>query len=257
MDAPNATRLHRSFILVADLRERGWTDTLIQRFLPDPDETRTNPHYRSGPRMKLYALGRVLGIESSTEFVPSLGRVLARRDAKAKAHEEWMKRFEAEKQEKERQRKKALRTRFRGYPGWFKRRYSERESTESIAKACGSLFALNRYAKHEGAPKEEIYRLKDRVLRLLWDMGFCKRAQKVKSPGDDFYGISGSDYWAFQFEVDGVFYSWHQPCRLAHWASVRGEPDPHVVLARIKEVQMNEKRLQAGLAILYWVVGDI
>jgi hypothetical protein len=41
------------------LKARGWTGTLIRRFLPTPDRTKVNPHYRSGPPMRLYDLARV------------------------------------------------------------------------------------------------------------------------------------------------------------------------------------------------------
>lgn len=43
-------------------KERGWTDSLIARFLGEPDKTRPNPHYRTnGAPMRLFALKRVEG----------------------------------------------------------------------------------------------------------------------------------------------------------------------------------------------------
>jgi hypothetical protein len=48
--------------------ERGWTDSLIKTFLGEPDNTAPNPHYRSGPRMRLYLLARVETAEASAEW---------------------------------------------------------------------------------------------------------------------------------------------------------------------------------------------
>jgi hypothetical protein len=57
-----------TFLAVSQLKERGWTNALISRFLGDPDELRTNPHYRSGPQMRLYRTERVEQAEASAEF---------------------------------------------------------------------------------------------------------------------------------------------------------------------------------------------
>jgi len=51
-----------------ELKDRGWTDTLINRFLPTPDATKPNPRYRSAAPMKLYSSGRVASIEAGPLF---------------------------------------------------------------------------------------------------------------------------------------------------------------------------------------------
>lgn len=51
------------------LKDRGWTDTAIKRFLGEPDSTYPNPHYRSGPPVKLWTLSRVEAVEQSEEFL--------------------------------------------------------------------------------------------------------------------------------------------------------------------------------------------
>jgi hypothetical protein len=56
------------FLPVSDIKKRGWTDALIARFLGRPDDTRVNPHYRSGPPMRLYKLDRIERVEASTEY---------------------------------------------------------------------------------------------------------------------------------------------------------------------------------------------
>ena len=47
------------------LREHGWTNAAIEQFLGEPDKRVPNPHYKSGPEMKLYAVARVLEIEKT------------------------------------------------------------------------------------------------------------------------------------------------------------------------------------------------
>jgi hypothetical protein len=50
------------------LRERGWTDALIARFLPEPDLLAPNPHYRCGAPRKLYLIARVEAVEATDAF---------------------------------------------------------------------------------------------------------------------------------------------------------------------------------------------
>ena len=56
------------------LRERGWTDTAMKRFLGEPDRTGRNPYHRSGPEIK-YSLRRSIeAIERSAAFVDWLSQ---------------------------------------------------------------------------------------------------------------------------------------------------------------------------------------
>ncbi|MCC3298923.1 hypothetical protein [Arthrobacter caoxuetaonis] len=57
------------FLIAADLKkDRGWTDTQIKAFLPEPDRTARNPFSRKAAPMKLYALERVESVEETEEF---------------------------------------------------------------------------------------------------------------------------------------------------------------------------------------------
>jgi hypothetical protein len=250
------------------LRSRGWTDGLIRRFLPEPDNTHTRRYYRYTIDVNVYSRKRVLRIERTKKFLVAkeqadkrrisseIGLETRRRNEEQeleRRHQE-MDRWLAEEKAKEKTR---LRKRFAGYPGCFTRRYRERNTAEAIAKACEAMFALNRYAKHSCTHSDEIYSVKNRLLELLWDQGFCVQAHLARSPGDPYQGLPGNQYWAFRFSVAGVTYSWHQPRRHAFWASERGEPQPHTVLAEVKSVEMTERKLSAGLAVLHWVLGDL
>lgn len=59
--------------------ERFWTDTLIRRYLGEPDDLVKNPHYRSGPPMALYDLARVIACEQQPAVAAALQRVAERR----------------------------------------------------------------------------------------------------------------------------------------------------------------------------------
>jgi hypothetical protein len=70
---------------MAGLRARGWTDALIRTFVPDHDKEVPNPHHRSGPKMRLYLLGRVEEIERSEGFIVAKQIVEPRKVGAAKA----------------------------------------------------------------------------------------------------------------------------------------------------------------------------
>lgn len=53
----------------SDLKNKmGWTDGMIKRFLPNPDEIKPNPIFRSASAMKLYSIDRIQNIEITEEF---------------------------------------------------------------------------------------------------------------------------------------------------------------------------------------------
>jgi transcriptional regulator with XRE-family HTH domain len=66
--AAPGSRGDERMLTASALKERGWTDTLIRDFLRGPDDTKSNPHHRSGPPMRLYAAARVEQAEASGEF---------------------------------------------------------------------------------------------------------------------------------------------------------------------------------------------
>jgi hypothetical protein len=56
------------YIPKAGLKERGWTDAAIERFLGACDKEAPNPHYRSAAPMRLYLLSRVKKTEDSKRY---------------------------------------------------------------------------------------------------------------------------------------------------------------------------------------------
>lgn len=69
------------------LKARGWTDSLINKYLPQPDERVLNPRYKSAPAMLLYSLDRVQLIEESDNFKRDLQKAERRKLSASKAVE--------------------------------------------------------------------------------------------------------------------------------------------------------------------------
>jgi|SRR5215469_6421509 len=53
------------YVYKSTLYKRGRSDDLIAKYLGEPDKLVPNPHYRSGPRAKLYKLDRVIEVEEA------------------------------------------------------------------------------------------------------------------------------------------------------------------------------------------------
>ncbi|MDI4663671.1 hypothetical protein K9U40_04900 [Xanthobacter autotrophicus] len=64
-------------------QERGWTDTMVQKFLGDPDQLKPNPNYRSGPKMRLYRLDRIEEAEATELVREALSKARASRSKRS------------------------------------------------------------------------------------------------------------------------------------------------------------------------------
>ena len=59
----------KGFISVWGLKwQRYWTDSLIKKFLGEPDKLGMNPVIRTGPKVRFYNLKRVVDVERTPEF---------------------------------------------------------------------------------------------------------------------------------------------------------------------------------------------
>lgn len=66
---PSPTKFQRAnYCSRPDLLSRGWTDSMIRHFLPKPDCTKPNPHYKCAADMKFYRNERVDAVEQSDEW---------------------------------------------------------------------------------------------------------------------------------------------------------------------------------------------
>src|SRR5947209_1442985 len=73
------------FLMVARLKARGWTETLIRHFFPVPDETRPNPHFSKAAPVKFFAIERVEAAEATEEFRAAFETASPRKAAAARA----------------------------------------------------------------------------------------------------------------------------------------------------------------------------
>lgn len=62
-----------------DLEARGWTRTMIDKHLPEPDDWRDNPIYKCAGAMPMWLRSRVHRIEKNKGFIRDMERVEARR----------------------------------------------------------------------------------------------------------------------------------------------------------------------------------
>jgi hypothetical protein len=75
------------FFCSSELKRRGWTEGMIKKFLPKPDETKTNPIVKCAAPMKLYKIKRVERIEKSEKFIKAMESISKRKAAARKAVE--------------------------------------------------------------------------------------------------------------------------------------------------------------------------
>ncbi|MCP4346147.1 MAG: hypothetical protein GY795_11555 [Desulfobacterales bacterium] len=98
----NTEKRKKGLISKKWLKNRGWTDAAIKKFLPEPDDYDTNPHAprSEGKKIKLYYKFRVEEIEDTEEF-RKWKKERAEKERKKlfgdKYPVEWMKRGEAKK----------------------------------------------------------------------------------------------------------------------------------------------------------------
>lgn len=56
------------YISTGKLKERGWTEGSIKKFLKEPDKMAQNPFYSKAPEMRLYLLERIEETEKQEDF---------------------------------------------------------------------------------------------------------------------------------------------------------------------------------------------
>ncbi len=78
---PNPPLLSRTTLK----EERGWTESLLKRFLPEADHLKVNPMFRSAAPMQLYVLPRIEEIEASADFRAAFEVASKRRPAAQQA----------------------------------------------------------------------------------------------------------------------------------------------------------------------------
>lgn len=65
------------------IKQYGWTETMIKKFMPEPDKEVDNPYYKCASKMKLYAEKRVKRIQRTKRFLAAMA-LAAKRKASSK-----------------------------------------------------------------------------------------------------------------------------------------------------------------------------
>ncbi len=222
-----------------------------------PAELVVNPHYRSGPKSRIYLRADVKRLAQSAAVKKRLGKK-AQQDNPAAKHA---------------RREQRHARMIRAYPTW----------KDALLPACEAMFNLNRYAKHESCRSgEEIYALKNQLVKLLYEHGACieclahERTQAEKEcfgckgtgerwSGEECERCDGTGVYrearilrdiAFKFMVCGRVFAWHQPESLVNFpyevsAVEQGCP------AEEKPLEMSLVKMRDGKAVIRYVLSQV
>lgn len=75
------------YLTKSELKQRGWTESMIKKILCIPDLTKKNPYYKSKKPMCLYEIGRVNDAERTKEYKECFDKYEARKVSSKKAIE--------------------------------------------------------------------------------------------------------------------------------------------------------------------------
>jgi hypothetical protein len=151
----------------------------------------------------------------------------------------------------------------------------------ALPAACAAMYRLNRYAKHPrcSAPdKFEIYRLKNGLIRWLYESGYCRLAwiHRLELPeqqcreccGDGgFCGhCDGSgiwrearqvEFWCFKFVLREQTYCWYQPRESLSFEPTEClPPQDWSGLVRTEPKAMRKESIALAEELIDWVIGS-
>lgn len=76
---------YKPVLSISKIKERGWTETMVRKFLGDPDGQKENPFYRKAAPMKVYLEERVIAAEQTLDFIAAQQKLVERKIAADKA----------------------------------------------------------------------------------------------------------------------------------------------------------------------------
>lgn len=174
--------------------------------------------------------------------------------------------------------KKAFQNRkAKDYISIFDRKYDSIE--EVRMEAANALFNLNRYTKHTSCSrqhKNEIYRLKYRLIESLYNEGFCTSCylHKLKRPALECHYCGGTGYllygdrcmacWGtgilkeekiisfvvFNFEIEGQSYCWHMPKEEVQFDFETTDNEGILNRTEVKEINLKKAKFKEAKEII-------
>jgi hypothetical protein len=229
----DAARYDGEYVTASEMMSKGWTSTRISKYLGMPDRLAPNPFFRRAGKMRLYKVDRVEQAEATAEFQALQQSRRARkshRELRAAAKDKRFQKF-AEK-----------------YKGW----------QAALLDACNNLFNLNRYAKYESCSyehKRDIYLLKDDLIRLLYQFGYCIECYEHVCEVRGRYEPRKVRLVAFRFLVDNKPFTWHQPEDNVRFSYVPTQPGSAWKPSDgEKEVSLSKKRFAEAKDLIDWII---
>jgi hypothetical protein len=243
-----AARYDREYVTPTEMKSKGWTISAIAKYLGKPDKVAPNPHYRRAAKMRLYKVDRVRQAEKSPEFRQWQQSRIAQQS-----------RSESSASAKERRFQK------------FAKKYQTWET--ALGDGCDALFNLNRYAKHRScslAHKRDIYFLKNEMIRLLYQHGYCVECYQHSVKVDDrarfwragarFHGsgvVKTLRFVVFRFLVESASFTWHQPEDYVDFSYVLTHPEADWKPSdEEKEVSLSATKFAEAKDLLRWMISQ-
>ena len=156
----------------------------------------------------------------------------------------------------------------------------------ALADAAKAMFNLNRYCKHSGCPPamaQEVYGLKNRFIRILYQSGYAFESYRHLQhlDGKECWACDGSgEGWSldgchrcggsgmymeatthtfvvFRFRINGQVYTWHQPEHLIEYRVHLTAPDSQMVEVEPKALEIPEDKLAEALVLVRWVLAKM
>lgn len=214
----------------------------------EPEKEVPNPHYRTGSTSYLYDKEKIEKLRDSPKII-----ALRPKQRKPKV-----------------------------YDPIFKRKFGIWE--KALPTAAAYMFSLNRYCKHSSCSannREEIYGLKNRFIKLLYQEGYCeavhlhemvlpeKRCLACAGSGwhewdqDTCYRCEGTgiylpekvlEFFCFEIEVGGERYTWHQPKGLVGFEVTVSKGTKEIPPIETKPLLIEKAKLTEGKRLVSWVL---
>lgn len=76
---------YKPVLSISKIKERGWSEAMVRKFLGDPDGQKKNPFYQKAAPMKVYLKERVIAAEQTPDFIAAQQKLVGKKIAADKA----------------------------------------------------------------------------------------------------------------------------------------------------------------------------